>query len=128
MTRRWLIVAVLIATGVGVWWARRKPANYPEAYVADRSATLWSATAQVRRQVGKLGYGERVSVMGRAGELTEVRAADGTQGWIDPQRQMIVVLLIQRIGMPNGDASDIRRALQEAAVANIGKEPQLGWV
>jgi CubicO group peptidase (beta-lactamase class C family) len=45
--------------------------------------------------------------------------AFGTQGWIDPQRQMIVVLLIQRTGMPNGDASDIRRALQEAAVANL---------
>jgi CubicO group peptidase (beta-lactamase class C family) len=45
--------------------------------------------------------------------------AFGTQGWIDPQRQMIVVLLIQRIGLPNGDASDIRRSLQEAAVANV---------
>jgi CubicO group peptidase (beta-lactamase class C family) len=45
--------------------------------------------------------------------------AFGTQGWIDPQRQMIVVLLIQRTGMPNGDASDIRRSLQEAAVANV---------
>jgi CubicO group peptidase (beta-lactamase class C family) len=48
--------------------------------------------------------------------------AFGTQGWIDPQRQMIVVLLIQRIGMPNGDASDIRRSLQEAAVANVGND------
>lgn len=45
--------------------------------------------------------------------------AFGTQGWIDPKRQMIVVLLIQRTGMPNGDASDIRRSLQEAAVANV---------
>jgi len=83
MTRRWLIVLVLIGAGVGLWWARRKPANYADAYIADRSATLWSATAQVRRQVATLGYGEKVSVMARAGELTEVRAADGTQGWID---------------------------------------------
>jgi CubicO group peptidase (beta-lactamase class C family) len=45
--------------------------------------------------------------------------AFGTQGWIDPQRQKIVVLLIQRTGMPNGDASEIRRSLQEAAVANV---------
>jgi hypothetical protein len=103
MTRRWLIVAVLIATGVGVWWARRKPANYPEAYVADRSATLWSATAQVRRQVGKLGYGERVSVMGRAGELTEVRAADGTQGWID-NRLLMAPALWKQVGQLLADA------------------------
>ena len=103
MTRRWLIVAVLIATGVGVWWARRKPANYPDAYVADRSATLWSATAQVRRQVGKLGYGERVSVMGRAGELTEVRAADGTQGWID-NRLLMAPALWKQVGQLLADA------------------------
>ncbi len=103
MTRRWLIVLLLIATGVGVWWARRKPNNYPDAYIADRSATLWSATAQVRRQVATLGYGERVSVMGRAGELTEVRAADGTQGWID-NRLLMAPALWKQVGQLLADA------------------------
>lgn len=45
--------------------------------------------------------------------------AFGTQGWIDPQQDLFVVLLIQRTGLPNSDASPMRQALQEAAVAAI---------
>jgi hypothetical protein len=46
----------------------------------------------VRRQVGTLGYGEKVSVLGRAGELTEVRSTDGTQGWVDTHLLMAPAL------------------------------------
>jgi CubicO group peptidase (beta-lactamase class C family) len=46
--------------------------------------------------------------------------AFGTQSWADPQRQMIFVLMIQRTGFGNGDASDIRRVFQELAVKAIG--------
>lgn len=42
--------------------------------------------------------------------------AFGTQGWVDPKRRMIFVLLIQRTGFGNGDESDIRAALQRLAV------------
>jgi len=45
--------------------------------------------------------------------------AYGTQGWIDPKRQLILVLLIQRAKLPNSDASDMRRVFQEHAVARI---------
>lgn len=38
--------------------------------------------------------------------------AFGTQGWIDPARGVFVILLIQRKGLPNGDASEMRNALQ----------------
>jgi hypothetical protein len=93
--RRWLLILALIAVIVGVWWARRDSVHYPDAYVGDRSATLWSATAQVRRQVGTLGYGEKVSILARAGELTEVRAADGTQGWVDSRMLMAPALWSQ---------------------------------
>jgi len=41
--------------------------------------------------------------------------AFGTQGWIDPHKDLFVVLLIQRVGLKNGDASPMRQALQEAA-------------
>ena len=44
------------------------------------------------------------------------RGAFGTQGWVDPQRQMIFVLMIQRTGFGNSDAADIRRIFQELAV------------
>ena len=42
--------------------------------------------------------------------------AFGTQGWVDPTREMIFVLMIQRTGFGNGDASDLRRTLQQLAV------------
>jgi CubicO group peptidase (beta-lactamase class C family) len=45
--------------------------------------------------------------------------AYGTQGWVDPEKQMIFVLMIQRAKLPNADASPIRQAFQEAAVAAI---------
>lgn len=42
--------------------------------------------------------------------------AFGTQGWIDPQRQMIFVLLIARQNFGNGDGSDVRSEFQRLAV------------
>jgi CubicO group peptidase (beta-lactamase class C family) len=45
--------------------------------------------------------------------------AFGTQGWIDPQRGVFFILLIQRVGLPNADASDMRREFQTLAVAAI---------
>lgn len=47
--------------------------------------------------------------------------AFGTQGWIDPTQDVFCVLLIQRTGLQNGDASPMRQALQELAVAAIKK-------
>jgi CubicO group peptidase (beta-lactamase class C family) len=45
--------------------------------------------------------------------------AYGTQGWVDPQKEMIFVLMIQRAKLPNADASPIREAFQKAAVAAL---------
>jgi CubicO group peptidase (beta-lactamase class C family) len=42
--------------------------------------------------------------------------AFGTQGWVDPRRKMIFVLMVQRTGFGNSDAADLRRDLQQAAV------------
>lgn len=39
--------------------------------------------------------------------------AFGTQGWIDPTRDLFIILMIQRVGLANGDASDIRRDVQQ---------------
>jgi CubicO group peptidase (beta-lactamase class C family) len=47
--------------------------------------------------------------------------AFGTQGWIDPNNDVFVVLLIQRTGLTNGDASPMRQALQELALAAVKK-------
>lgn len=45
--------------------------------------------------------------------------AFGTQGWIDPGQDLFIVLLIQRVGLANGDASDIRRDVQQLVVDAI---------
>ena len=45
----------------------------------------------------------------------------GTQAWCDPVRGVAYVLMIQRSNLPNSDASDVRRAFQEAAAKALGK-------
>ncbi|MDD4869093.1 MAG: serine hydrolase [Kiritimatiellae bacterium] len=47
--------------------------------------------------------------------------AFGTQAWIDPQKDLFIILLIQRVGIPNADASDLRRTLQIGAVEALKK-------
>jgi CubicO group peptidase (beta-lactamase class C family) len=47
--------------------------------------------------------------------------AFGTQGWVDPAQDLFVVLLIQRTGLANADASIMRQTLQELAVDAIKK-------
>lgn len=41
----------------------------------------------------------------------------GTQAWVDPQRKLIFILMIQRSGFGNSDASDVRDAFTEAALS-----------
>ena len=48
--------------------------------------------------------------------------AHGTQGWIDPEKKTIHILLIQRAGLKNGDASPMRQAFQEAAEAVLAQK------
>lgn len=41
--------------------------------------------------------------------------AYGTQAWIDPVKGVAFILMTQRANFPNADASDVRKAFQEAA-------------
>lgn len=45
--------------------------------------------------------------------------AFGTQVWMDPQRGVVFLLMIQRTNFGNADASDVRDAFQEAAITAI---------
>src|SRR5262249_54368741 len=47
--------------------------------------------------------------------------AYATQSWADPKKDLILVLMIQRAGFPNGDNSAVRRAFQEGAVAGLAE-------
>jgi CubicO group peptidase (beta-lactamase class C family) len=44
----------------------------------------------------------------------------GTQAWIDPDKGVAFVLMVQRANFPNRDASEVRAAFQRAAVKALG--------
>jgi CubicO group peptidase (beta-lactamase class C family) len=45
----------------------------------------------------------------------------GTQGWVDSVKKRVFVVMYQRAGLPNSDASDIRCELQQVAVDALEK-------
>lgn len=45
----------------------------------------------------------------------------GTQAWIDPTKDVIYVLMVQRANFPNSDASPVREAFQKAAAKALAK-------
>src|SRR5262245_31440416 len=47
--------------------------------------------------------------------------AYGTQAWIDPVKRRAYILMVQRANFPNSDASEVRRAFQEAANAALDR-------
>jgi CubicO group peptidase (beta-lactamase class C family) len=44
----------------------------------------------------------------------------GTQAWMDPKRGVAYILMVQRADAGNSDASDVRRAFQQAAFDSLG--------
>ena len=46
----------------------------------------------------------------------------GTQAWIDPVTGVAYILMVQRSNFPNSDASDVRRAFQQAAADAIARK------
>jgi len=66
-----------------------------------------------------LGFGVVRHPSGVTGMLSEGTfghgGAFGTQYWADPVKNIIYILMIQRQGFGNGDASDIRFAFQKIA-------------
>ena len=66
--KRKLLVAVPLLGVVALlaWLFRPKHESLGEAYVGERTITLWSSVAQVREQTGVLLYGDRVEVLSKA--------------------------------------------------------------
>ena len=83
--KRKLLVAVplLCVVALLAWYFRPKHELLGEAYVSERSVTLWSSVAQVREQLGVLLYGDHVDVLARRNENVKVRTATGVVGWVD---------------------------------------------
>ena len=83
--KRKLLVAVplLCLVALLAWIFRPKHESLSDAYISERSVTLWSSIAQVREQVGVLLYGDHVDVLARHNENVKVRTANGLVGWVD---------------------------------------------
>jgi hypothetical protein len=89
--RRWIpVLFLLLVMAVLFWWAqaRRPAAEYPMAYVAEPSAILWNANAQVRQPVTTLHYGDHVTIVQRSGERANVRTDAGVRGWVETSALM----------------------------------------
>jgi hypothetical protein len=95
--KRKLLVAVplLMVVGLLAWVLRPKRESLGEAYISERSVTLWSSVAQVREPVNTLHYGERVDIIARRNDNVKVRTVAGEIGWIDG-RQLLEPALWQR--------------------------------
>ena len=93
MKRKLLIaVPLLCLVGLSAWWFRPKHETLGEAFVSERSVTLWGRVAQVREPLGMLHYGDRVAVIARRNDNVEVRTAAGAVGWVDGRFLMDPVL------------------------------------
>ena len=88
--KRKLLVAVplLLLVALLAWFFRPKHETIGEAYVGERSVTVWSSAAQVREQLGVLLYGDRVEVLAKRNENVKVRTAGGAVGWVDARYLM----------------------------------------
>jgi len=84
MKKKLLIAVPLLAlVAVAAWFFRPKHEQLGEAYVSEKSVTLWSSMAQVREPMSVLHYGERVDTLAKRNDFVKVRTAGGTVGWVD---------------------------------------------
>lgn len=63
-------------------------------------------------QTGEIVCGFTPGAFGHGG-------AFGTQSWADPKQDLFLIMLIQRTGLPNGDASTVRQEFQKIAVGAL---------
>src|ERR1700739_904425 len=84
MKKKLLIAVPLLAlVALTAWLFRPKHELLGEAYVSEKSVTLWSSVAQVREQLGSLHYGERLDTLAKRNDFVKVRTAAGTVGGVD---------------------------------------------
>jgi hypothetical protein len=84
MKRKLLIAVPLLCVVVVIaWFFRPKHEYLGEAYVGERTATLWSSVAQVRQPLDTLHYGDRVDVVARRNDSIKVRTSAGELGWVE---------------------------------------------
>ena len=81
---RWIApIALAVVLLLLYWWLHPKRPSLGDAYVSEKSVTLWTSTAEVRQQVVTLHYGDRVTILAQQGVVEQVRSDSGATGWMD---------------------------------------------
>jgi len=89
MKRKLLIAVPLLAVvAIAAWFFRPKHESLGEAYVSEKSVTLWSSMAQVREPLGVLRYGDHVDTLAKRNDFVKVKTSTGTVGWVDSRLLM----------------------------------------
>ena len=84
MKRKLLIAVPLLAVvALTAWFFRPKHESLGEAFVSEKSVTLWSSMAQVREPLGVLRYGDRVDMLAKRNDFVKVKTSAGAVGWVD---------------------------------------------
>lgn len=89
MKRNLLLALPLLAVvALLAWWFRPPARTLGSAFVSDRSLTVYSSLAQVRRPLATLHYGDKVEILSRRNENAQVRVHESVVGWVDGNRLM----------------------------------------
>src|SRR5262245_37526117 len=125
MKKRLLIAVPLLAlVAFAAWFFRPKHESVGEAYVSEKSVTLWSSMAQVREPIGTLRYGERVDMQARRNDFVKVKTSAGSVGWVDG-RLLMDPLLWQRSEdlLKRVEALPVQASGRTKVATNVRVEP-----
>jgi hypothetical protein len=117
-----MVFAIVVMLG----WAGCRHAERAgeEAFVGDRSVTLWSSLAQVRQPVASLHYGDRVEIMERQNEQARVRTAAGELGWTEQRNLMDSALWHRARELAQGaQAMPVQARATSDKLTNVHIEP-----
>ncbi|MGB6546329.1 MAG: hypothetical protein WA871_01595 [Candidatus Acidiferrales bacterium] len=122
---RWIAPIVLVVVvALFYLWLRPKPHTLGEAYVSEKSVTLWTSTAEVRQQVVTLHYGDHVTILAQQGVVDQVRSATGDTGWMDATGLMDPALWQRSIALlKRAQGMEVQARGYAKTVTNVHIEP-----
>ena len=114
----------LAAVAGFIWRSRQTPVTGEEAYIGERTVTLWSRLSQVREPVATLHFGERVTILDHKKEQAELRTASGAVGWTE-QRYLMDWALWNRAGelRVHAQALPVQARAHSRVPTNVRIEP-----
>ena len=118
------IVLLSIVGGVAYWRSHRNVAPPEAVYAINRKVTVWSSNAQVREPLQIVNFGDRLEVIRRSGDNTDVRTANGVEGWISA-KDVVPADLWQRMTSLSAQARamPVQARAHTKVLSNLRLEP-----